>query len=632
MDGFITEMEHARGVIGERTAAIRQAFAAEGVPATSLDPIGEVERWIDDRLPDLRRRSKLAHQTSNLPNWSPTGTTGLVAYQENHVLPPAEAQRLGRALAAKYQGMASNSRYPLFTNDHFGEIVNALAAHVNDPDYTAAFFAALGVEGTRELPMMLRQHLKSPEEALLTPKRQDEVIRTVSLALGTAVAAGSGVAGFTKVKDGLAKPENRHDEAGTGLLLSSGAFPAEWLAQIAVANGLREPRRANAGLLNALGNNPAAARLALGMVTDHDDAKLKKYIADLAARTGPNRGLAGDADAFGRLLAAASGAYDEKDGHHTKEAASFAFTVMTTMDDLKFGQETRVHLAEIAGAYATEITEGANFGDANHLLSSAFGDVKSRIPGLNPQFRLSPEDTYRYLKTFTDTVDNQIPFQAGMELLTADLISKNVPEMKKNQDPTKLDDVFAALGNVSGLQLAAQEVHGQIKDDAAEAADKVRSFLMGASMNLAGLTAIGEAIPLTWTLLSTAQSAADTFKPGEKTAMDKIRETDEQQTLARQHAIAQSLMSVGFTPTVSPHDYQASNPTGGIIADSKGHLRPFNDILKSGKEGLSTLDRWFIENGAGSDKRSLGDLSRLLADRFDGRKNYANARTSQFKH
>jgi hypothetical protein len=631
MDGFITELEHSRSVIGERTEAIRRVFAAEGVSATSLDPIGEIEHWIDERLPDLRRRSKIAHDTAKLPDWSPGTTGGLVAYEEQHVLPAAEARRLGTDLAAKYQEMASTSWYPLSRNDGFREIVTALAAHVDDPEYTAAFFAALGTQGTRELPMVLRQNLAPPGEGLVAPPRpDDELLRTVSLAFATAVSAGSYVPGFSKVKDGLGKPSSDSDQASTGLLLSAGRFPTEWLAQIAVANGLGTPRKVSSGLLYALGNNPAAARLALNTVTGNDQVKLKKYLEDLTVHTATPGMLAGEPDAFGRMLAAASGAYDEKDGKHSKDAAFFAFTVMTTMGKLNAGQAARIHLAEIAGSYATEITEGANLGDANHLLPSAFGDVKSRIPRLNSKFRLSPEDTYRFIKTFSDSLDNKVPFQAGMDILATGLIGQGVQDMVKSKNPTRMDDVFAALGNVSGFQLAAQEKLGKDKDDAAETSSKVTSWLIGTGMNIAGLVPPIESISLTWTVLSTAESTVDTFKQDDQTEVEKIRTTDGLETLGRQLAIAQSLMDAGFTPKVSPRDYQAAHSSSISIANANGKLRPFADILKKREPGLEELDRWFIENGLGGDKNSLGDVSRFLADRFEGRKNYAAERAQQY--
>ncbi|MFC4590350.1 DUF6571 family protein [Sphaerisporangium corydalis] len=621
MDGFITEMEHARGVISEHTAAIRQTFATEGVPATSLDPIAEIEHWIDTHLPDLRRRTKLAHETTNLPNWSPTGPGALIPYQEQPLLPATEARRQGTDLATKYKELKSNSWYSPSRDEDFREIVNTLAAHVNDPEYTAAFFAALGTKGTRELPIVLRKNLAPGDGALAPARPDDDVLRTVGLALATAVSAGSGIPGFSQVKDGLRKTAPEPEQVATSLLLSAGKFPTEWLAQVAVANGLRNPRKVTPGVLNALANNPAAARLALNSVTDNDPVKLKKYLQALTHHTSALGAWPAEVNAFGRMLAAASGAYDERDGKHSREAATFAFTVITALGGMEVGEPARINMAEIAGAYATEIMEGANLGDTNHLLDSAFSDVTSRIPGLDPQFRLSPKDTYRFLKTFTDSTNHQVPFQAGMEILTTRLIGEAAPVAIKSSKLTVLDDTFAALGNVRGLQLAAQEVQGQKQDNADEAFDKVTSFLIGTGIGFTGLVPPFETMPLVWTTFSTLEAGADTFKPEKETETDKIRKADDELTLGRRYIIAQSLMAAGFTPKIWPSEYQADHPASIRIADTNGLPLPFAAIAKKGEPGLDELDRWFMENGlGGTDDLSLGKVSERLADHYNGQK------------
>ncbi|RCG29343.1 hypothetical protein DQ384_19955 [Sphaerisporangium album] len=647
MDGFITEVEHARGVIGERTEAIRRVFAANGVPATSLDPIGEVEHWLDERLPDLRRRSKLAHDTAKLPDWSPGAGGGLVPYEEKSMLPAAEARRLGTDLAAQYKKIDPDVFFDPGLDEKYQKIVDALAAHANDPAFTAAFFASLGLDRTLRLPERLRHALQEGDQS---------AVDTVSKALGTALSAGgAAVAGLAAISNGMKNKAANHDEqTAIGELLSAGRFPTEWLAQV-VATQIFIPGEKAVGstltpYLKALARDPGAARLAISLAT-RDSPLPRDVLAKFSIPGMPSPGRsdqrpdlvtflknlndrsavdATSADAFGRVLASASGAYDEKDGHHSDPAARFAFTVITTADDLKLSEPTRIHLSEIAGAYATEITEGANLGDANHVLPSAFGSVRSQIPGLKPTFRLSPEDTYKFIKTFADSLDNQMPFQAGMDILTARLIGEGVSDMMKNDDSTRLDDTFAALGNVRGLQLAAREKLGKAVDDAAEEFDKMRSFAIGTGMGLAGLFPPFEGIPITWTALSTAWSAVDGFKPDDLKEVEKIRTADELETLGRQHAIAQALLRSGFKPKISPQEYQDACPPGVSITDGGGRLRPFADILKFGNDGLNALDRWFTENGLDRDKNSLGGTTRFLADRFDGRKDYARNRTHLF--
>ncbi|MET8143363.1 DUF6571 family protein [Sphaerisporangium sp. NPDC005288] len=631
MAGFITEIDHARGVLAEHTEAIRRVFAANDVPATSLTPIAEVEHWIDTHLPDLRRRVQTARNTAQLPNWSPQATH-LIPYEEKSALPTADAQRLGRELAAQYK-KAGEGLINLDRQAEYQKVLDTLAQHVHDPAYTAAFFAALGVHETLQLPVVLREHLGDPGEATLAPPRpDDELIRAISQAFATAVSSGSRLPGMTQISNALRSPDlDPRDTFGASLILAAGAFPAEWLAQVVAARGLATPREVNTGYLFALGNNPAAARLAIktALGDSADQSALKKWLKGMSDRTSGPYATDIEADAFGRMLAAASGAHDEKDGTHSKDAALFAFTVMTTMDDCKIGEATRVHLSKVAGSYATEIIEGANLGDANQVLPSAFGNVRSQIPGLKPSFRLTPEDTYRFIKTFANDLDNQVPFQAGMDLLSTRLVREAALAMTPNK-PLPLDETFAALGNVRGFQLAARKTYASAKDEAVEEYSKVRSFLIGTGMGVAGLVPPFEAIPITWTSLSTAWSAADTFKPEEIKEMEKVATADKRENLGRKHSIMQSFLDAGLKANISPGDYQASHPTSVAIADGNGRLRPFADILKSGKNGMLSLDRWFIENGLGSEHSSLASSTKKLADTFNGGKTTAEAQTEVF--
>ncbi|WP_189167008.1 DUF6571 family protein, partial [Sphaerisporangium melleum] len=593
----------------------------------------EVERWIDDHLPDLRRRLQIARNTATLPNWSPAGAAALVPYQEKTVLPAAEAQRLGRQLAEQYTKI-DGGILNLDRQQQYQQVLDTLAEHVHDPAYTAAFFTALGTDEALQLPIVLREQLGRPEEATLAPPRpDDEIIRTVSQAFATALSAATHSPGMTQISDALRRPELGAREAfGGSLLLSAGAFPAQWLAQVLAARGLATPRTVEAGYLYALGNNPSAARLAINAAVGHpaDQAKLKKWLTEFTNHTSGPYATDGEADAFGRMLAAASGAYDETDGNHTKDAAHYAYTIMTTIDDLKIGDATRVHLAEIAGSYATEITEGANLGDANQLLPSAFGSIKSQLPGLAPKFRLSPEDTYKFIKTFTDKLDHQAPFQVGMDFLTARVTQKAVSEVSQRQPALQLEETFAALGNVRGLQLAARKTYARTIDDAAEEFDKVRSFAIGTGMGVAGLVPPFESIPVTWTALSTAWSAIDTFKSDEVKEIEKIETTEKQVTLVQRHAVAQSLMDAGVRAQVSPRDYHGADSSNVALADERGHLRPFTEILKSGRNGIVALDGWFIDNGLGSEHPSLANSAKKLADLFNGGKTSAEAQAEYF--
>ncbi|MGI5156162.1 hypothetical protein [Microbispora sp. CA-102843] len=639
MDRFVKELEHARGVIGERAEAVRRVFAARGLPASPLSPIGEVERWIDERLPDLRRRHRMAVGLSHAPSWSPGS---LVPYDEKNLLGAAEARRLGGALAAAYKDVDPDAPFDFHLVDKYRTLVEDLAAHADDSEFTAAFFAGIGVRRTVELPRRLRQVLQ---------ENVDEAVRTASRAFGSAVSGGSAVPGFAAVAAAVhTRADDEEDRRDVGDLLSAGRLPTEWLAE-AVATQVFLPGEKTRGetltpYLDALAADPAAARLAIALATRNSPLP-----RDAAARLLTRPGLASrdrrpdlvtflrdlndraavdgtSADAFGRMLAAASGAYDERDGAHSDVAARFAFAVVTGTSGLRFAPPTRVHLAEIAGAYATEMTEGANLGDSNQLLPSAFGPVESRVPGLSPAFRLSPEDTYRFLLAFAGDESDRRPFDQGMGDLAKRLVGVNVPPMLKAADPSRLDDLFAALGNVRGFELAAAEKHLKALDDVAERNDIADDMAWDVSQLV-----LGKALPqgeLLWLMLDQGRGLVNNISPGEETNVERLRDSDDAETLGRQHTVAGLLLGAGFPAAVSPKDYQATCPPGVAIADGEGNLRPFPAIAQSGNQGLRALDQWFIANGLGGDKNSFGEVTRFLADRFDGRKDAAQRRAAVY--
>lgn len=620
MQGFVTALERGRDVIGEQSERIRQLLATAQVSALGLQPIKQVEGWIDDELPGLRKRNETIRASENFAPWMPG--SGLVGYHEGKVLSPAKAQQQGTALGKRFLAIDPVDT-PWFgrpSSDAYTRIVKELTAHKNDADFTAAFFAALGTERTLELPTLLRKNLdsSSPQAPAGPIRPDDEVLRAVSQAFGTAVTAGSRVPGFATIKDAI-----RSAGPKAGLLLSGGKFPAEWLTDVVLKQGLADPKKIGTGFLYALGNNPAAARQAIAAVAGpytKDQTKLKTFLTNLNDHAGGKHLSASDRkDAFGRMLAAASGAYDEEDGRHSAESAAFAFTVMTTLDDLRIGQEVRVHLAEIAGAYTTEITEGANIGDANMTEDSALKPSTSAF-GLKSAFTLSPEDTYRFLKLFADSAENLKPFDEGMGRFSQQVIADASAKTQKTGDVEHLDRVFTALGNARGFELAAVEkVQGNL-DMVDKQRDDLTGFLRdtaigGASMVLAPTTSA----TLAWFALSTSLSAEGAFGGDDETRVDRADKEDDLATLGRQHTYAQMLMANGFTPKVTPTEHQADCPPGVAIADANGRLRPFADLIKQGNKGLEAFEKWAVVNGmGGDDKSAVGRLSGNMANSFEG--------------
>jgi hypothetical protein len=643
MDRFTGELEQARAVLEENLAAIRQVLASNGVSALPLEPLREVEQWIGERLPELRRRGRMAEEMAWLPGWTPGGAGGLVPYDESAVPSSAEARRLGRALGERYRALNPN---PFGTADPVADhraIVTELAAHAGDGEFTAAFFAALGYDATLGLRAQWMRVFQLPHSR---EGEADAAMALVGRAFGAAVGGGTDVPGFAALMAAVHQPAHDDDERRRiGALLSTGRFPADWLAGkvagqiLAPDSGV--PGRDLTGYLDALANNPSAARLALTRLTKGGPAgpatpggadgrpDLAGLLVELSERvTVPSAGP------FGRMLAAASGAYDELDGAHSDAAARVAFTLMTTADDMRLIAAERVHLAEVAGSYASEIAEGADLGDDNQLLPSAYGPVDSRITGLTPMFRLSPKDTYRFIQTFALRAEDLLPFETGMGALVQRLTGKAVPIMRATADTTRLDAAFAAFGNVRGLELAAAEKLRAAADDADKAANDATSQMVGLATGFSALELPGKlATALIWEGLNGAYSKIDPFDSDGPTRVDRLHDSDAAQTLARRHAVATTLIDAGFPPKVPPSTYQTTHPAAIPIADQTGALRPFADIAAHGDKGLRAFEGWLIANGLGSkDKGALGEVINNLANRFEGQKSSAIPRARLFEN
>ncbi|MEU4538054.1 hypothetical protein AB0G15_24690 [Streptosporangium sp. NPDC023825] len=635
MRDFITQLERAGQAIAEHAEAIRRELAAVDMPAASLAPVREIGGWAEEQLPRLRQRVETITAT-------PAALLGggLSGYREGTALTRAEALERGKDLGERFAGIDPDAFSLLgpYASDRMAAVVEELKAHQNDADFTASFFAALGPKGTRALGERLRRRLDDAEEA----------IGVAGKAFATAVAGGAAVPGFAAVVKAVERREALDDVAD---LLAHGRYPTGWLVGIAAPALLPGNRTGTATLgrlLNALGNNPAAARLAISSATDlapvPASAKspfgvlpasprswkalptLAAFLKELGERAGRTPESAGG---FGRMLAAASGAYDEPQGRHSREAAFFAYTVMTTADELRLDDATRPHLSEIAGSYAPEITLGADIGDADMTKDSALWATPTpfepaAVPGLRGAFRLSPEDTFRFLTTFAATPRSRAPFEAGMGQLAERLLPQASRLVRDTGDVTALDNLFTVLGNVRGFELAAAVRVLKPVDEAVKDADDADSLILGTLMGGLGLVYPISLFARTWTALSTGVAAGDTYAPDPEEQVAKLHELDGAETLGRQYEIARLLMKQGFLPQTAP--------SGSVIADANGDLRPFHEIAKQGNAGMKALEQWFIDNGmGGQDKLSLGALSVALAGRFDGRKDPGFQRAGLYK-
>ncbi len=173
-----------------------------------------------------------------------------------------QAGRRGRELAARYREIDPD---PLVEHDagldrKYRSVVAELAEHSRDPEFTAAFFAGLGLEGTLALPGRLDRALGGT-----APEYLSDALDVVAQAFGTAVSGGSATPGFAILA------EHAKRAPGVARLLRGGDFPTAWLAE-AVALQVFTPGNKVAGAeltpyLNALARDPAATGLAFALAT-----------------------------------------------------------------------------------------------------------------------------------------------------------------------------------------------------------------------------------------------------------------------------------------------------------------------------------------------------------------------------
>ncbi|MGW0060881.1 hypothetical protein ACWDTT_13265 [Streptosporangium sandarakinum] len=658
MQGFVTALERGRDVIGEQSERIRQLLATAQVPAAGLQPIREIKGWIDDELPKLRERLRTINQ--DLPMLGVTSpllgqaqltaagssadpfSWGLLPYDEKTGKSPAGSAKRGTGLAAELIRLPPSSLG--LPSDDYDRILGKLADGKKDPYLTAAFFRVIGAKGA--LGMIHRLYRYDKEAA-------EKHRKVIGDALGTAIGAQPRLLG----KAWEASTLKKAPATELAPLLRYGTFPTAWLAGIArdkvgkpteTGDGSR-PRRWKTDLvplLPTLANNPAAARDLFNDMPRQDLRDLFTEINRMETPLPYKRPWGLDFEIsteFGRMLAAGGGAYET--GPHSPEAAKFAFNVMIIMGDLKDTDGTqdipgtpmevtpgaRPFMSLLAGAYAAEITEGANIGDANMTQPSALMSTRSAF-GQMSAFTLSPKDTYRFLKTFADSPENLKPFDVGMGWFSRKVIGEASVRTRETGNVEHLDRVFTALGNVRGFERAAVEkVQGNL-----DMIDKQQDDLVGFIRDTAiGVTSIFAAPTLaadfTWLALSTTFAAKGAFGGDDETRVEKADKQDTIDTLGRQHTYAQILMANGFKPKVTPSDYQSECPPGVAIADGNGKLRPFEDLMKQGNRGLEAFEKWTIANGMGSeDESSLGQLSSRYADAFESRNKRGRERALAF--
>lgn len=650
MERFIASLEQARKVVGEEISAILRALSSVDADRSAALRIREIEGWLDQEIPRLRRRNQLIQEPDLLNDWAagpgPPGLTpgpgggGLTAFDERALTTRALATDEGERLAETLTALGHPAPYSL--GDDHDRIFDRLADRRKDADFTAGFFATLGPQGAAAALRKLNHY--GGESA-------KEHWKTMGEALATAVARRPKTLGPAWEPESLGKMQ----ASGLGLVLGHGRFPSGWLTEVIRPRVRKSPgdevlARWTADLnhfLSALANNPETARALFNDLSREDLRDLFSELnREVALYTNEHDAIAFDPEAeFGRMLAAGAGVFEKRSPG--PEAVRFAFNVMTTMGDLRtradfrdpegqpmeVAKGARIFMSMLAGAYAAEMIEGANAGDANRTQDSAFEKTTTLTAGLHPKFRLSPGDTYRFIKIFADSAERMKPFDAGMGRFSRHLMDE-AGAKDRGAGIKHLGNTFASLGYVSGMQFAAaNEVQGKMDEYDQKMRDRL-FFLLGLGVDIVGfgigelgaaaLDASGKSLALdaadelVWLMISKSMSETiDSHKDIDGTRLDELKENNRLATLGREYWIFHELKRYGFSYPVPPNDPAFGQPP---ITGKDGNLLPFNELAKDPK-ALKNLADWLIRNGSGSgDDSTVGEAATRLNNAFGGAK------------
>ncbi|MFB9674256.1 hypothetical protein [Streptosporangium vulgare] len=653
MERFIASLEQARKTLGEQLPKILSALSSVDADRSAALPIREIEGWLDQEIPRLRRRNQLIQEPDLLKDWGagpagpgPLGLApgpgggGFTAFDEKALTASTLATDEGGKLAETLA--ASGHPTPYSSENVYDGIFDRLAGRRKDADFTAGFFAALGPKGAAAaLRKLNHYHGESAQKHW----------KTMGEALATAVARRPKTLGPSWEAKNLGKMQG----ADLGLVLGHGRFPSGWFTEVIrprvqKASEGRVPARWTADLshfLSALANNPETART---LFDDLPPGDLRELFSGLNEQVSlypdEHDAIAFDLEKeFGRMLAAGAGVFENRSPG--PEAVRFAFNTMTTMGDLRteadfrnpegqpmeVAKGARIFMSMLAGAYAAEIIEGADAGDANRTKDSAFEKTAALTAGLHPKFRLSPGDTYRFIKTFADSVERMKPFDAGMGRFSRYLMDE-AGAKDRGAGIKHLGRTFASLGYVSGMQFAAaNEVQGKMDEYDQEVRDRL-FLLLGLGVDFMGfgvsqwaaatLDASGASMAfdpageLIWLLIGkSASETVDSYKDSDKTRVDALKERNRLATLGREYWIFHELKRYGFSYSVPPNDPAFGQPP---ITGKDGNLLPFDKLAKDPK-ALRNLADWMIRNGSGGgDLSTAGEAATLLDISFGGAK------------
>ena len=480
MTSLVSDVKSAGTTLQDTTKSLQTQASACSVASPAFNQLITIGDWAEQQVDGLQRRLTLA-----LAMQDQTGSqlSGWTIY-EPLSMTTAEAEAKGRDLA---QQIKNYNRTDEGGADNLHDVATQLGAYANDPDVLSAFYAEMG-DQTIQLGTLLEAD---------NGENKDQDMAAFSRAFAGAMKDPDPPQEFTDLAASFTQPidgdsgANKYAEWERLAFLQEGDFPAAWLAQVVRANGLQEfsddgydtdwrgggispslgLSESNVALMfNALRNNPDAARQAFSGL-DLQNMTQNVYGAVEALGTGSV-----DADAYALAVQSASGTNDESMGSHSYGASQFTMEFIQASGSVEdVPDEMKTALGEIAASYAPELLTGAESFDAASRESSATRpDDFSDIPGIDPAFYLSPEDTYRFLHGFASDDTYSAPFDQAVNGLYDDALVAAAAEKKANPDSSQWTVNLRRFGQLAGLEYTAQR---DVRGDMDEADQRMRDLV-----------------------------------------------------------------------------------------------------------------------------------------------------------
>ncbi|MGP3985945.1 hypothetical protein [Streptomyces sp. 3N207] len=630
IDSLVTGADVLQGANGWS-----RRFLQFGVETSGLNRLVAIGVWVEQHLPDLKRRCDLAQAMEQ--NHPDSGST--MVQVPDDFLSLSDAQRKGKELADR---MNQIDQVDGSGAEEIHAIAGELARYQDDPEVLAAFYANLGDNRLSTLPTWLAQSGSTTAQ---------EDLETFSRTLGTASSAAYlATPGFDKVTQMMLSPSEYPGDAWDRLaLMQYGHFPTEYI-ETAAKNlaldqfaqdpdgqdwrgtsmsdaaklGLSEDNLALA--LNLLGKDGVAARHVLNGMYQGASDKTYDVFLDYAWSHGSGDDVAAG---LGLAIEAGSGVGTEQPGQHSMAASEFAFNAMRYMagkgkDETPWSMKTS--MANLGASYIHELTTGSRGTDAEGHPSSMTKPANwTDLAGITPAFYLSQDDTKNFLTTFSnnqsatdifDTAAGQFSDQALREAaeIDADAVAGG------GEDPEQFSRLSGAFGSLAQMQYDAELAAGKDMD---EQAASVRNFFKDvATLGLGEATIAQEALNYGWKAVKFAiGKGAGSWAEGENPEQQRVTEEYQNYDQIQKYRMTQILYESGY-PVQPPPPQELLNADGSLKSLDQLQQEAQNeadggDPTEIFQQKLKALSDWSDSTSA-ADNDTFDNKAEEAAERAGG--------------